>query len=71
MSQEVRVGVIGTGMMGGDHARNLSNGIKGARLVGLADACTERVQALAADRSTPGRSTPSSSRPPTRPTPHW
>ncbi len=49
MSQEVRVGVIGTGMMGGDHARNLSNGIKGARLVGLADACTERVQALAAD----------------------
>lgn len=49
MSEQVRVGVIGTGMMGGDHARNLADGIRGARLTALADADEQRARRLAGE----------------------
>ena len=42
----LRVGVIGTGVMGADHARNLARGVRGAELTAVADAATERAQAL-------------------------
>jgi len=46
--EQLHVGVIGVGRMGGCHARNLAGRIPGARLVGLADpnrAARERLQA--------------------------
>jgi len=42
----VRIGVIGTGSMGAQHARNLAAGILGARLVALADPDEARVRQL-------------------------
>src|SRR5690606_32246632 len=42
----VRIGVIGTGNMGAQHARNLAAGILGARLVALADPDEARVRQL-------------------------
>lgn len=48
-AEPVRVGVIGTGVMGGDHARNLAAGIRGASLVALADASLDRARALAGE----------------------
>jgi len=45
---EIGVGVIGTGIMGGDHARALATSIKGATLVALADPDESRISALAA-----------------------
>ena len=47
MSKELRVGVIGTGIMGQDHARNLARGVAGARLVALADVNEPATRTLA------------------------
>ena len=44
----IGVGVIGTGIMGSDHARTLARSTKGAALVAVADADRERAAALAA-----------------------
>ena len=46
--QDLRVGVIGVGMMGADHAERLVNRIAGATLVAVSDPDTARAQALAA-----------------------
>lgn len=43
----LRVGIIGTGVMGADHAHNLADGVKDAELVALADVDAERTSALA------------------------
>ena len=43
----LRVGVVGVGLMGADHARRLTTRIAGASLVALADPDVERTQALA------------------------
>lgn len=43
----LRVGVVGVGLMGADHARRLATRIAGASLVALADPDVERAQALA------------------------
>ncbi len=45
--QDLRVGVIGVGMMGADHAERLVHRIAGARLVAVSDADTARAAALA------------------------
>ena len=42
-----RIGIIGTGVMGADHARILAAGIAGAELAGVQDASNERAKALA------------------------
>src|SRR5919107_4929897 len=44
---DIGVGVVGTGIMGGDHARTLAQSIKGATLVALADPDVERASAIA------------------------
>ena len=44
----IGVGVIGTGIMGSDHARTLASSTKGAALVAVADADRDRATALAA-----------------------
>jgi myo-inositol 2-dehydrogenase/D-chiro-inositol 1-dehydrogenase len=44
---EFRIGIIGTGVMGTDHARILAAGIAGARLAGVQDVSRERADALA------------------------
>ena len=44
----VRVGVIGTGVMGAAHARLLATGIGGAELVAVSDVDTARARAVAA-----------------------
>lgn len=46
-ARHLRVGIIGTGVMGSDHAHNLARGVRGAVLVAIADAAVERAQALA------------------------
>ncbi len=46
--QELRVGIIGVGMMGADHAERVANRIAGARLVAVSDPDTARARALAA-----------------------
>ncbi|MCB8882475.1 Gfo/Idh/MocA family oxidoreductase [Acidisoma cellulosilytica] len=43
---EVRIGVIGTGVMGTDHARKLAGGIPGARLTAVQDFDAARASAL-------------------------
>ena len=43
----LRVGVIGTGGMGGRHARNLAHRVAGAELVAVMDADEERAAAVA------------------------
>jgi myo-inositol 2-dehydrogenase/D-chiro-inositol 1-dehydrogenase len=45
--REVRIGVIGTGVMGTDHARKLAGGIPGARLTALQDFDGARAASLA------------------------
>src|SRR6202022_4469239 len=45
----VGVGVIGTGVMGSEHARLLGREIPGAHLAGVFDADAARAQAAAAD----------------------
>ena len=47
-SDPINVGVIGTGIMGELHARNLHGRLKGAELVAVADLDVPRAQALAA-----------------------
>jgi len=47
-TQELRVGVIGVGMMGADHAHRLVHRVAGARLVAVSDPDTARAAALAA-----------------------
>lgn len=49
MAGKPRIGVIGTGGMGGRHARNLAGSIKGADLVALMDVDQKRLDALAED----------------------
>lgn len=44
---EIGIGVIGTGIMGGDHARTLAHAIKGATLVAVADPDEKRAQTVA------------------------
>ncbi len=46
--QDLRVGIIGVGMMGADHAERLARRISGARLVAVSDPDTARAGALAA-----------------------
>ena len=38
MSEQLSIGIIGTGVMGSDHAHNLARGVRGARLAAIADA---------------------------------
>jgi myo-inositol 2-dehydrogenase/D-chiro-inositol 1-dehydrogenase len=45
--QDLRVGVIGVGMMGADHAERVVNRIAGARLVAVSDPDTARAEELA------------------------
>lgn len=44
-----RIGIIGTGIMGTDHARILAAGIADAELAGVQDASRERAEALATE----------------------
>jgi myo-inositol 2-dehydrogenase/D-chiro-inositol 1-dehydrogenase len=46
---DIRIGVIGTGVMGTDHARKFAGGIPGARLTALQDFDASRASALARD----------------------
>jgi myo-inositol 2-dehydrogenase/D-chiro-inositol 1-dehydrogenase len=48
MAEDLKVGVIGVGMMGADHAERVVNRVAGARLVALSDPDTARAQELAA-----------------------
>ena len=43
----IRVGLIGAGVMGGDHARILSTSVNGARLAAVSDADASRAAAIA------------------------
>lgn len=47
MADDLRVGIIGVGMMGADHADRLAHRISGARLVAVSDPDTARASALA------------------------
>jgi myo-inositol 2-dehydrogenase/D-chiro-inositol 1-dehydrogenase len=51
MASDLRVGVIGVGMMGADHAERLVNRIAGARLVAVSDPDTARAEQLASQFS--------------------
>ncbi|MEQ9689574.1 MAG: Gfo/Idh/MocA family oxidoreductase, partial [Bauldia litoralis] len=44
----IKVGLIGAGVMGGDHARILSTSVGGAELVAVSDADRARAEAVAA-----------------------
>ncbi|MCH8129906.1 MAG: Gfo/Idh/MocA family oxidoreductase [Acidobacteria bacterium] len=48
MSSELRVGVVGTGRMGGRHARNIHTHVGDARLVAVMDVDTDRAGQIAA-----------------------
>jgi myo-inositol 2-dehydrogenase/D-chiro-inositol 1-dehydrogenase len=43
---EIKVGIIGAGIMGAGHARYITNDVKGARVAALADMDTSRIEAL-------------------------
>lgn len=45
----LRIGIIGTGVMGADHAHNLANGVRNAELVAIADVDEARTAALASE----------------------
>jgi myo-inositol 2-dehydrogenase/D-chiro-inositol 1-dehydrogenase len=45
--QDLRIGIIGVGMMGADHADRVARRISGARLVAVSDPDTARAEALA------------------------
>ncbi|CAM02258.1 myo-inositol 2-dehydrogenase [Saccharopolyspora erythraea NRRL 2338] len=49
MPMTVRVGVVGTGVMGADHVRTLTGGVAGARVVAVSDADQGRGRAVAAE----------------------
>lgn len=46
-TEQIAVGVVGTGGMGGMHAEHLHSRVKGARLAGVADVDTERAAQVA------------------------
>jgi myo-inositol 2-dehydrogenase/D-chiro-inositol 1-dehydrogenase len=48
MPEDLKVGVIGVGMMGADHAERIVNRVAGARLVAVSDPDTARAKELAA-----------------------
>ncbi|MEV8373421.1 Gfo/Idh/MocA family oxidoreductase [Kribbella sp. NPDC056861] len=48
MTQDLRIGIIGVGAMGADHAERVARRISGARLVAVSDPDTARAEALAA-----------------------
>ncbi len=48
MTPPLRVGIIGVGLMGADHAERVAGRVAGARLVAVSDADTARAHALAA-----------------------
>lgn len=55
MTQDLRIGIIGVGAMGADHAEQVARRISGARLVAVSDPDTARAEALAAALTgTPG-----------------
>lgn len=43
---EIKVGIVGAGIMGAGHARYLTNDVSGARVAALADIDTARIEAL-------------------------
>jgi myo-inositol 2-dehydrogenase / D-chiro-inositol 1-dehydrogenase len=45
--QDLRIGIVGVGMMGADHADRVARRISGARLVAVSDPDTARAEALA------------------------
>src|SRR5213595_1332719 len=47
------IGIIGAGVMGGDHARTLARSIQGATLVALSDADPDRAASVAAQTGGP------------------
>ncbi|WP_182173497.1 Gfo/Idh/MocA family oxidoreductase [Flaviflexus equikiangi] len=49
MLNELRVGIVGLGVMGSDHARNLAAGVRGAALVAVSDADRPRAESIAAE----------------------
>ncbi len=51
MSADLRIGIIGVGLMGADHAERVARRISGARLVAVSDPDTERATSLAATLS--------------------
>ncbi len=54
MTQDLRIGIIGVGLMGADHAERVVRRISGARLVAVSDPDAARAEALAAgSRATP------------------
>jgi len=52
MTQDLRIGVIGTGMIGQDHIRRLTHVLAGARVTGVTD--TDPARATAAATKAPG-----------------
>jgi myo-inositol 2-dehydrogenase/D-chiro-inositol 1-dehydrogenase len=54
----VRIGVIGTGMIGQDHIRRLTHVLAGAQVVAVSDVDTTRAQAVAAALPVPARAHP-------------
>ena len=50
----VRVGVIGTGMIGADHIRRLTYVLSGARIVAVTDVDQDRAQRQADEVGAPG-----------------
>jgi len=48
MTSDLRIGIIGVGLMGADHAERVARRISGARLVAVSDPDTERATSLAA-----------------------
>ena len=49
----LRIGVIGTGIMGSDHARTLAGSIKGALLFAVSDKDSDRAAAIASETGAP------------------
>ena len=54
----VRIGVIGTGMIGQDHIRRLTHTLAGARVVAVTDVDVPRAQEVAAGLPVPARALP-------------
>lgn len=50
---ELRVGIVGLGVMGSDHAKNVAAGVRGARLAAVSDADRSRADSLAAELDVP------------------
>jgi len=58
LGQNLRVGIIGVGMMSGDHAERIAHRLANSTLVAVSDPDTERAHALA-DRFEGVRTVPS------------